>query len=504
MTWKGKTLVILACIAAYLSIRGCIDWYYAYDDSQYVCHAEIKQRVKAYLKQNPVPPNAELRSACIAEAGSNIGSVWKTVSNGDFSASTLHVALQFPSCAAYIDLVTAQQCVKVLDSRRRACRLYDSPKAKHIGDEIIEWYNDEVHGLHEAHESRFSHILNRLLSKNEFTCYKDEVRILQYPGWEPDAFVVPNGTIVVSEALLALSDSAIAFILGHELAHLEWGSFDAILLKQVKGKAPTILGKLKDAKDLFFSDCRGPLDETFVDQKGIEFAEAAGYDPSAAMDIFIEWSNEYESDERMFCSDDSHPPMRMRARIAAQKAFTVLANREWTHFYYYRGSTWFNLSPLTSYDHPLFLWDGEKPSDEYQAACTRVSTHCGSPEHVPPNVRKLDWEHYACMKRKYSPDQKACVPSDRYAKGHGCPGSELCCPSITFDGFGPETAEHHSTSFCGDPTYYFENKPDDWHTYDCMLKRASPRPHKCLPSSSYTIPGRGNGCPDSELCCPTD
>lgn len=122
------------------------------------------------------------------------------------------------------------------------------------------------------------------------------------------AFALPDGNIYVSASLIdALDESEIAFILGHEVAQVEWSSFDEEVLAQFSTQS-----RIEELGGKFLSVCAGPMDEVLADERAVEYSVRAGYDPSAgARVMWGAWRNHELL--REFAMAKSHPPSSMRA-----------------------------------------------------------------------------------------------------------------------------------------------------------------------------------------------
>lgn len=86
------------------------------------------------------------------------------------------------------------------------------------------------------------------------------------------AFVLPNGTVVISRGLLAStgSDDEVAFVIAHEISHI-------IARDQMPGPTAKLTG-LSDPTNL-------QLVEISADASAISFMKKAGYSPEASIGI---------------------------------------------------------------------------------------------------------------------------------------------------------------------------------------------------------------------------
>lgn len=85
------------------------------------------------------------------------------------------------------------------------------------------------------------------------------------------AFVLPNGTVVISSSLLASagSDDEVAFVIAHEVSHI-------IARDQMPGPGADLTG---------LTDPTNQLNEFRADAKALMFMKGAGYRPDAALSI---------------------------------------------------------------------------------------------------------------------------------------------------------------------------------------------------------------------------
>lgn len=93
------------------------------------------------------------------------------------------------------------------------------------------------------------------------------------------AFVLPNGTVVISTSLLesAASDDEVAFVLAHEASHI-------LAKDQLPGPGADLMG-LSDPTKL-------QLNEIRADASALSFMQGAGYDPGAALNMLKRLSTE--------------------------------------------------------------------------------------------------------------------------------------------------------------------------------------------------------------------
>ena len=182
--------------------------------------------------------------------------------------------------------------------------------------------------------------------KFEFYVYKTKS-----PGFSFNAFALPGGHIFIHDKLVKKLDEAeLAFILGHEISHVEWASFDKEIL--------ILFGDWSEFKDILsnigniaISLCQGPMDEVFIDYFGVILARTAGYDPTAATSLFLNTFNDgLTSNDFNILS--SHPPSVVRATYAYYATNDkIKREKSWNHPFYYKGKR-----------GKISAWNGKIPS----------------------------------------------------------------------------------------------------------------------------------------------
>ena len=264
------------------------------------------------------------------------------------------------ACKALALSKVMEACRKLHDSRHgTACARYDSEKFSAIGDQIWE---EAAKSISIRRDARITALGRRLVDARSRRCFKGDVDFFVYddPHGSINAFTVPNGKIAIGADLLgALPESALAAVMGHEIAHLERGSFDLIAVAIAFGENDAFLPKLNDLLLAVAGICESGMDEVRADVYGLELAEKLGYEPMAAVRIEVE----VFSDGRRLDSFDgngSHPPSEFRAMRMAVAARKMAYNDTlgWGEVAYYRGERGI-----------LRGWDGTVPAS--------VSTKCG-------------------------------------------------------------------------------------------------------------------------------
>jgi predicted Zn-dependent protease len=121
-------------------------------------------------------------------------------------------------------------------------------------------------------------------------------RFEAYRGGQPNAFALPGGFIFVSTPLLELcqwNKDQIAFLLGHEMAHVVRGhaierivAGSAISAAARTAPAPGTLGAwLRNAGMRFLETAYSRSHELDADALGVRLAAAAGYEPQASIQL---------------------------------------------------------------------------------------------------------------------------------------------------------------------------------------------------------------------------
>jgi predicted Zn-dependent protease len=112
-------------------------------------------------------------------------------------------------------------------------------------------------------------------------------------GGEPNAFALPGGYVFITRSLVELcemSPDELAFILGHEMAHVMRGhALDRILsqaaLRMATRVAPSVGAVSAAVKGAGLKALAGAYsrdNELEADELGLRLADAAGFDPAAA------------------------------------------------------------------------------------------------------------------------------------------------------------------------------------------------------------------------------
>jgi len=122
---------------------------------------------------------------------------------------------------------------------------------------------------------------------------------------DPQAFCLPGGFIFVSDSMLRLCEQntdQVAFILAHEMAHVIEGHVMERMLGQSLIKAVMRAGHLRAATTgalgqlgvQFLERAYSQENELRADTFGVRLANAAGFDPGGAIDLFLRLQSLHE------------------------------------------------------------------------------------------------------------------------------------------------------------------------------------------------------------------
>jgi predicted Zn-dependent protease len=147
-------------------------------------------------------------------------------------------------------------------------------------------------------------------------------------GRVENAFALPGGFIFVTESLIRLCGGdrdEIAFILGHEMAHVIHGdSRDRLMADALLGPVAARLPKGGRLLQEALSSGYSREQELAADRKGVELARGAGFDPSAAIVALRRLAKISGESGVLDSYFATHPPVE--ARIAALER--MLAGRQ--------------------------------------------------------------------------------------------------------------------------------------------------------------------------------
>ncbi len=140
----------------------------------------------------------------------------------------------------------------------------------------------------------------------------------------PNAFALPGGTVVVTASLLALCEAEpdrLAFILGHEMAHVVKGHAMERLAVNSAISAAANLGKIRRSvlgwvQNVGVGALQGAYSqdqELEADKMGVQLMLAAGYSPRGACQLLEKLAREHpEPAPGLAPYFSSHPPLITR------------------------------------------------------------------------------------------------------------------------------------------------------------------------------------------------
>ncbi|MEX0286154.1 MAG: M48 family metallopeptidase [Paracoccaceae bacterium] len=140
------------------------------------------------------------------------------------------------------------------------------------------------------------------------------------PGMGPNAFALPNGTIVVTDDLVRrVSTDALAGVIGHEIGHVaeqhgltqiyrSLGAF--VLIGMIAGDTGPMLEHVLLEGNLILSLSYSRQHELAADRFGVELATRAGFDPRGLSDFFELLEQEYGDQGNDWLS--THPKFKDR------------------------------------------------------------------------------------------------------------------------------------------------------------------------------------------------
>jgi hypothetical protein len=150
-------------------------------------------------------------------------------------------------------------------------------------------------------------IFEKMLHFTSEARYNSHLNIFVVNERELNAFSVPGGNIYVfSKMVNEFTDDELAYVIGHEIGHLE----NLHLLENVQ--KINLLGDYSKWYD-FLGDPLTQKDEKEADYAGVYLAHKAGYDPRAALTVLkkIDNATRVFKIPKILCS---HPPAKERIR----------------------------------------------------------------------------------------------------------------------------------------------------------------------------------------------
>ncbi len=130
-----------------------------------------------------------------------------------------------------------------------------------------------------------------------------ELQFRHLPGMGPNAFALPNGTIVISDALVDMAPpDAVAGVLGHEIGHVaeqhglhqiyrSVGGY--VLITLLAGDTGPILDQVLLEGNLLLSLPHSRKHELSADRFGVNLARQAGFDPAGLSEFFALLNAQY-------------------------------------------------------------------------------------------------------------------------------------------------------------------------------------------------------------------
>ncbi|MHC4564885.1 MAG: M48 family metallopeptidase [Planctomycetota bacterium] len=173
----------------------------------------------------------------------------------------------------------------------------DAIKVEHeVGRDLAHEIRSQLGSVRDA---QIEQMLNKI-GRKVAACVANKLRVFSFEtvaGPEPNAFALPGGFIFVTKSLVELcrrDENEVAFILGHEMAHVIRGhamnrivSDSAIAAaSRVAPVRGALSGWLRKVGVQFFESTYSQELESEADQLGVRLMAAAGYDPGASVWLF--------------------------------------------------------------------------------------------------------------------------------------------------------------------------------------------------------------------------
>lgn len=334
------------------------------------------------------------------------------------------------ACIAWGVLETTRACGRSFQKDHDdICERYEDSPILTLGSEVYTSFVNQPHVQVEDSEW-VRHVGYHLLKKRTSSemCFPGEISFRVYHDeveGSINALAFPNGAVLVGRELVGqVTEAELAAVIGHEIGHIERGSFDLHVIIESSKTSQSLLSKLKDIRNAALFVCEGGMDELQVDLWGIDLAERAGYDPMAGVTLHKRVFGPRDNRAITDVSWLAHPPSSLRQAYIADHARTLAARSRdgWPHDVYFRGRP-----GVQSH------WDGVvDPSSVAKCRNSDSVTWCGDPAHNKQN--RDGWETYRCQNSQKigKEDRKKCLPWSKYADSekYGCKGgsSMMCCP----------------------------------------------------------------------------
>jgi predicted Zn-dependent protease len=194
----------------------------------------------------------------------------------------------------------------------------------HVGRDLA---NEIRSQLDYGREAQCDRLLNEI-GQRLADCVANKLRRFNFgtiKGAEPNAFALPGGFVFVTKSLVDLCQSnpdEIAFILGHEMAHVIRGhamnrivSSSAINIASRVGPARGPLsGWLRRVGVQFLESAYSRDMETEADRLGVRLVAAAGFDPKGGAKLFARLAKLRSPDSQINLGKyfSSHPSFEAR------------------------------------------------------------------------------------------------------------------------------------------------------------------------------------------------
>jgi len=176
-------------------------------------------------------------------------------------------------------------------------------------------------------EPQVGQMLNRI-GRRLTACVANKSRRFNFEsvhGAEPNAFALPGGFVFITSSLIELchrNQDEVAFILGHEMAHVIRGhAMNRIVsnsaIAAASRAAPirgALSGWLRKVGVQFLESAYSQDMEFEADELGMRLAAAAGYDPHACVQLFSRLAKPDSTAGRFDLTAyfSSHPPFNER------------------------------------------------------------------------------------------------------------------------------------------------------------------------------------------------
>ena len=164
--------------------------------------------------------------------------------------------------------------------------------------QAVDQFMAEPSALSDQEKAEVQGSFDRLLAAMgpEADDHNFKLKFRSFPGLGPNAFALPDGTIVVTDDLVALiSTDALAGVIGHEIGHVaehhgltqiyrSLGAF--ILVAMMVGDTGPMLERVLLEGNLILSLSYSRQHELAADRFGVDLATRAGFDPNGLSEFF--------------------------------------------------------------------------------------------------------------------------------------------------------------------------------------------------------------------------